>query len=184
MTSYLLQTQNNGQRNIQRCMKHWTHSWLSLWFQWKEKHPKNINNLCMVTSIKSSSLSIALLETQSQASPWTDHSRFFIKSTSGGGKHRSNRTTYPLCITDVVKYLRQAWATLKDHQKRHLELRSNHLTELAEARVLARCPALDPPEKTATLEKNTAKEVRRIIYKEKKAAIIPKNRIPPISISL
>jgi hypothetical protein len=80
----------------------------------------------------------------------------------------------PLYITDVVKYLRQARVALKDHQKRHLELRSNHLTKLAEARVLTRCPALQSPEKTAILEKNTAKKVHHIIYREKKRQLFRK----------
>jgi hypothetical protein len=79
-----------------------------------------------------------------------------------------------LKTTDIVLFLRQARATLKDHQKRHLELRGNHLLELAEARVLAKRPHLETNPDTKELMKQREKELRHIIYKEKKTQMFKK----------
>lgn len=87
-----------------------------------------------------------------------------------------NPTQLPttLYITDVVKHLREARTTLSDYQKRHLELRMNHIQELAEARVLTRSPSLESPKETGKLAKRTEKEVRRILYKERKRQLFKK----------
>jgi len=80
----------------------------------------------------------------------------------------------PVYITDIVKSLRSARATLTNYQKQHLELRGNHLQELAEARVIARCQALESPHASDKLIKNTERELKRIIYKEKKRQLFRK----------
>ena len=80
----------------------------------------------------------------------------------------------PLFITDVVNFFRTARAELTNQQKHHLELRSNHLQELAEARVLVRSPALESPEAANKLAKCTARELHRIQYKEKKRQLFQK----------
>jgi hypothetical protein len=55
-----------------------------------------------------------------------------------------------------------------------LELRGNHLQELAEARVIARCQALESPDASDKLARNTERELKRIIYKEKKRQLFRK----------
>jgi hypothetical protein len=80
----------------------------------------------------------------------------------------STQLPSPLYITEVVNFLRTARADLTTLQKHHLELRGNHLQELAEAKVLAQCPSLKSPEAAKKLEKSTARELHRIQYIEKK----------------
>jgi hypothetical protein len=69
-------------------------------------------------------------------------------------------------VIEVVKQIRQARATLKNIQKRHIELRSKHLEELAEAIIVQRCPSLLEPGKVKELNKRKLKEIRRIKRKE------------------
>jgi hypothetical protein len=71
-----------------------------------------------------------------------------------------------LPIEEVVKQVHQASAALKEHQKKHVELRENHLTELAEAIVYARNPALIDPKRQKEFIKRSQKELRRIKRKE------------------
>ncbi len=71
-----------------------------------------------------------------------------------------------LPIEEVIKQVRQARATLKEHQKKHVELRENHLTELAEAIVYARNPALIDLKRQKEFIKRSQKELRRIKRKE------------------
>jgi hypothetical protein len=71
-----------------------------------------------------------------------------------------------LPLEEVIKQVRQARATLKEHQKKHVELRENHLTELAEAIVYARNPALIDLKRQKEFIKRSQKELRRIKRKE------------------
>lgn len=59
----------------------------------------------------------------------------------------------PLRIPDIVTRLRQARKDLYELQKRHLELRANHLLALADARLLARKPTLLEPANAHQLDK-------------------------------
>ncbi len=55
-------------------------------------------------------------------------------------------------------------STLQDYQKRHIELRQDHLESLAEAQVVTKNPILqDNPDK---FKKATEKEIRRILRNE------------------
>jgi len=71
----------------------------------------------------------------------------------------------PLTSIDILNNLREAHRVLTQYQEKHIELREQHLDSLAEARVLAVCPALDlDPDK---LQKATAKEILRIQHNER-----------------
>jgi len=72
----------------------------------------------------------------------------------------------PLKITDIVTRLRQARKDLHDYQKKHLELRTTHLLNLAEARLIARKPSILDPNNIHKLEKQRQVELKRIIRKE------------------
>jgi hypothetical protein len=71
----------------------------------------------------------------------------------------------PVRVTDIVTNLRKARKTLKAYQQKYLELRTEHLTSLSEARLIARDPDI-MSKPTAEVEKKRAKELHRIIRKE------------------
>jgi len=62
--------------------------------------------------------------------------------------------------------VRQARATLKDVQRRHIELREQYLEDLAEAIILHKRPRLLEPGREKDYEKKKHKEIRRIQRKE------------------
>jgi hypothetical protein len=70
-----------------------------------------------------------------------------------------------MTTTEVLRNLREAHRVLKQHQKNHIELREKHLDSLAEARVVAVCPALKFD--ANKMEKATEKEIRRILRNER-----------------
>jgi len=53
----------------------------------------------------------------------------------------------PLILEQVIHEIRQARKQLKEAQKKHVELREQHLEDLAEAFILHRCPHLLEPGK-------------------------------------
>ena len=71
----------------------------------------------------------------------------------------------PLRLPDIITQLRQARTTLHNYQKRHLELRTNHLQELADARLISRNPNVFNTD-SKKLEKQRKKELHRIIRRE------------------
>jgi hypothetical protein len=71
----------------------------------------------------------------------------------------------PVRIMDIVTNLRKARKTLKAYQQKHLELRKEHLTSLAEALLIARDPDI-MSKPTAMVDKKRAKELHRIIRKK------------------
>jgi len=74
--------------------------------------------------------------------------------------------TRPLSLEAVVGYIRDARATLKNIQKNHVELRSKHLEDLANAIIIYRRPALLDPGKEKAYEKRKQQEIKRIIKRE------------------
>jgi len=78
----------------------------------------------------------------------------------------STALTRSLSLEEVVGYIREARATLKDIQKNHVELRSQHLKELANAIITFRRPALLEPGKEKEYEKKKQREIRRIMRRE------------------
>lgn len=71
----------------------------------------------------------------------------------------------PLRLPEIVHRLRQTRTALYDAQRRHLDLRANHLQELADARILLKNPtALQQDSKK--WDKQRKKELNRIIRKE------------------
>jgi len=77
-------------------------------------------------------------------------------------EHWANRQT----LEGVVNQIRQARGNLKTIQRKHIELRSQHLEDLAEAIVIKRCPSLQEPGKDKEFNKRKLKEIRRIKRKE------------------
>jgi hypothetical protein len=69
-------------------------------------------------------------------------------------------------LEDVVHHIRQARATLRQVQQNHVEMRSQHLENLAATRVLWRNPSLLEPWKEQELLKRRNKELRHIKRKE------------------
>jgi hypothetical protein len=69
-------------------------------------------------------------------------------------------------IMEVVHELRQAKRDLKDHQKWHIELREDHLNQLATAIVLNRSPSLLVQGKVQEFDRRRLKEIKHIQRKE------------------
>jgi len=78
----------------------------------------------------------------------------------------STALTRSLSLEEVVGYIREARATLKDIQKNHVELQSKHLEELANAIITFWRPALLDPGKEKEYEKKKQQEIRRIMRRE------------------
>jgi hypothetical protein len=72
----------------------------------------------------------------------------------------------PLPVETVVSHIREATAALRDAQKRHIELRAQHLEDLVSAIIAFRRPSLLEPGQEEKLEKKRKKELRRIQRKE------------------
>jgi hypothetical protein len=71
-----------------------------------------------------------------------------------------------LSLERVIQVIRQARSTLKNVQKKHVELREQHLEELADAIIIFYKPHLLEPGRENDYEKKKAKEIRRIQRKE------------------
>jgi hypothetical protein len=70
-----------------------------------------------------------------------------------------------MTTTEILRNLREAHRVLRQHQKNHIELREKHLDSLAEARVVAVCPALKFD--ANKMRRATEKEIRRILRNER-----------------
>ncbi len=68
----------------------------------------------------------------------------------------------------IVRNLREAKAYKRSLEPHHSQLRENYLTKLAEAKVLQRAPYLSAPEYTQELQQRQDKEIKQLIYREKK----------------
>ncbi len=81
-------------------------------------------------------------------------------------KQLNSALTQSLPLEAAVNHLRSARVTLKSVQTQHIELRDQHLQDLAEAIVLSRNPSLSDPGKEKVLSKRKTKEINRIKRKE------------------
>jgi len=71
-----------------------------------------------------------------------------------------------LPLETVIHEIRQARTTLKEVQRKHIELREQHLEDLADAIILYRRPHLLEPGKEKEYDKKKQKEIKRIQRKE------------------
>jgi hypothetical protein len=69
-------------------------------------------------------------------------------------------------ILQIVQKLHNARRCLKDYQKQHIELREDHLNQLATAIVLHRSPDILLQGNVQELDKRHLKEIKRILRKE------------------
>ena len=67
---------------------------------------------------------------------------------------------------DIVENLREARRQMRDHQKRHVELRRTYLEELAEATVLSHRPWLADEENEQQKQEKTEKQLKELIKRE------------------
>jgi hypothetical protein len=65
----------------------------------------------------------------------------------------------PQPLASVIQEVRQARATLKDVQRRHIELREQYLEDLAEAIILHKRPRLLEPGREKDYERKKHKEI-------------------------
>jgi hypothetical protein len=68
--------------------------------------------------------------------------------------------------SEIVQNFRTSRHALKEYQQKHVELRDDHLKQLAEAHLLARNPSLVLHGKHKLLDKRVAKELHRMKRKE------------------
>ncbi len=71
-----------------------------------------------------------------------------------------------LPLEEVIQMIRMARADLKSIQKRHVELREQHLENLVNALIILRAPSLLEPGREQAYDKKKQREIRRIKRKE------------------
>jgi len=69
-------------------------------------------------------------------------------------------------ILEVIQGLQSARKTLKEHQKRHIELWEDHLNQLATAIVLDRSPSISIQGRVQEFDRKRLREIKRIRRKE------------------
>ncbi|MFN9980606.1 MAG: hypothetical protein ACK53Y_11850, partial [bacterium] len=77
-----------------------------------------------------------------------------------------SNSSRPSPLETVIVNIREARAHLKSIQKRHVELRAQHLEDLANAIITLRAPSLLNPGQERAYERKKQKEIRRIQRRE------------------
>jgi len=72
-----------------------------------------------------------------------------------------------LPLEEVIQKIRMARADLKSIQKRHVELREQHLENLVNALIILRAPSLLEPGREQAYDKKKQREIRRIKRKDR-----------------